>query len=135
MGEKLSPIPLSDAEEAFYKDFPGEAAQFVVGAERLILRRVNQATRKLHPARDCFRGMGFSIQEEGLKRDPFERVWRTFTAEKPGQQLRVFEMISDEAGNTWSDVSAWYWAVLSGKTEAPWLSYVRIMDLDPVPHP
>ena len=130
MGEELYAIPLSEKEAAFYEGFPGEAAQFTTLSERLILRRIHQPTRKLHPAQDCFKGMGYSIEDEGLQRDPYERIWRGFIATKAEQRLKVRELIVDEVGNTWSDVSAWYWSALMGRTEGPWLSYVRIRNLD-----
>jgi hypothetical protein len=36
----------------------------------------------------------------------------------------VYERIYDVAGNSWSDVSAWYWAALLGKSAGPWWSVV-----------
>ncbi len=130
MGEELIPISLSEWEQGFYADFPGDAAQFQVGAERLILRKVNRATRKLHPARDCFKGMGYEVKETGLKRDGYERVWNSFRASKKDEKVEVFELITDESENAWSDVSAWYWAVISKKTEGPWTSFVRVRSVD-----
>ena len=130
MGEELLPIPLSENEEGFYRDFPGEAAQFQVGTDRLILRRVHTATRKLHPAKDCFKGMGFSIEETGLRADAYERIWRTFNATKAGESYQVFELIVDESGNTWSDVSSWYWSVVMDRSQGPWTSFVHIREMD-----
>lgn len=126
MGKLLIPIPLTKGEEAFYRNFPGQAAQFDAGDERLILRRVQAATRKLHPAKDCFKGMGYSIEELGLVKDGYEQIWRIFRATKGNESFEVLEMISDDQSNTWSDVSTWYWAVLMKRTQGPWTSYVRI---------
>ena len=126
MGKLLIPIPLTEGEESFYQGFPGQAAQFEGGGERLILRRVQAATRKLHPAKDCFKGIGYSIGELGLVMDAYEQIWRIFRATKENESLEVLEMISDNHGNTWSDVSTWYWAVLLRRTQGPWTSYVRI---------
>jgi len=130
MGAELVSIPLTKSEQSFYAGFPGQAAHFQIGTERLILRKVNQATRKLHPAQDCFKGIGYTVVETGLILDAYERVWSSFQACKGTVSLEVAELITDEAGNTWSDISAWYWAVLQKKTLRPWTSYVRIRNLD-----
>ena len=130
MGIPLVSIPMSKDEAQFYEGFPGSSAQFQAGSERIILRRVTQATRKLHPASDCFKGMGYAVEEGGLQRDAYERIWNSFSAKRGEELLEVQELICDEEGNSWSDVSAWYWAVLMKQTAGPWLSYVRIRNAD-----
>src|SRR5262249_19477717 len=38
--------------------------------------------------------------------------------------LKVCELIRDERGQNWPDVSAWYWHALLGWTHSPWWSVV-----------
>ncbi len=127
MGRDMVEVPLTQNERTFYKNFPGKAGQFETESESLILRKVYQATRKLHPAQDCFKGMGYTVNESGLKLDEYERVWSSFEVSKSGSNLVVMELIKDDAGNSWSDVSSWYWAAALKRSEGPWTSYVRII--------
>ncbi|MEW6730399.1 MAG: hypothetical protein AB1489_03570, partial [Acidobacteriota bacterium] len=46
--------------------------------------------------------------------------WGAFKASGGKETLTVYERIYDQNGNGWTDVSAWYWAAILGKTESPW---------------
>jgi len=58
----LSPLPLAEADKFFQNGFPGHVARFSDGRRQIVLRQVNEATRKLHPARDCFQALGYTAK-------------------------------------------------------------------------
>lgn len=123
-GRALTELPLTSREREFVRDFPGRIARFSDGYREIILRWVTAPTRKLHPASDCFRGIGFAITPLPLRRDFAGKPMGCFRANHGPEQLTVCEMIRDDAGNTWSDVSAWYWTALFNSSRAPWWSVV-----------
>ncbi|MEJ8845356.1 hypothetical protein [Variovorax rhizosphaerae] len=120
-GARLRPIALSEVEQRFAERFPGTIARMTDGSQTLVLREVRSPTRMLHPAADCYRALGYRIGQARLERDPRERMWRCFVADRAGApRLRVCERIVDAAGTAFTDTSAWYWAATSGKSEGPW---------------
>lgn len=87
----------------------------------LVLRRVEQPTRMLHPAADCFRGLGYRIERTQLERDAQQRLWRCFEAQgTDGRRLRVCERIVGEDGTAFSDPSSWFWSAVLGRSHGPW---------------
>ncbi len=123
-GQRLQPLPLTEKERLFVRDFPGRIQRFSDGRHEYILRWVFSPTRKLHPASDCLRGVGFSITPMPLATRSGEAKWSQFQASRGEDSLLVYEHIYDTAGNSWSDVSSWYWAALLGKSAGPWWSVV-----------
>jgi len=121
-GLKLKELDLSERERYFLQDFPGEIKRFTDGKREIIIRRVTEATRKLHPAKDCFEAINFQTKPLPLKIDENGKHWACFSAVKKDESLRVCERISDAAGNEWTDVSAWYWSAFA-QTEGEWLAY------------
>ncbi|MET1077821.1 MAG: exosortase Q [Pseudomonas sp.] len=122
-GRTLRPLALSAVEQRFAEQFPGAIARFTDGQQQLSLRHVTAATRKLHPAADCYRGLGYRIRDIALERRPDDArqgLQRCFVAERRGARIRVCEYIEDARARTFSDTSAWYWAALSGQSEGPW---------------
>lgn len=120
-GRALTLLLLSEREQRFGSDFPGHVARFTDGRREIIVRWVTEATRKLHPAVDCFQGIGYRVRPRPLRVDENGNRWSSFVANRDGQKLRVFERIHDETGKSWTDASAWYWAATtSGATRAPW---------------
>lgn len=120
-GVSLQPLALSAVEQRFAEQFPGAIARFSADRQVITLRHVTRATRKLHPAADCYRGLGYRIQAISLQRRP-ERagLQRCFVASRAGQDLQVCEYIEDAAGQSFSDNSAWYWSALAGRSPGPW---------------
>lgn len=86
----------------------------------MILRWVNAPSRKLHPASDCFRGIGYTIKPLAIVKDKHNISWGHFEAAKGNSRIRVRERIYNRNGKQWTDVSAWYWASLFGKQQGPW---------------
>lgn len=125
-GEKLRPVPLSGSEEAFAKNFPGTIAVFQTDKQTIIFRRVNQATRQLHPAADCYRASGFKIINLPRQRDQAGNNWNVLLAQKKTRQLLISERIYDDSGQNYTDVSQWYWAAFWGQTRGPWWSITTV---------
>ncbi|MET0542078.1 MAG: hypothetical protein ABWZ88_10010 [Variovorax sp.] len=120
-GARLWPLALSEVEQRFAERFPGTIARMTDGMQTLVLREVRTPTRMLHPAADCYRALGYRIEQARLERDPRERLWRCFVADRGGaSRLHVCERIVDAAGTAFTDTSAWYWAAASGKSMGPW---------------
>jgi hypothetical protein len=120
-GVPLRPLALSDVEQRFAERFPGSIARMTDGVQTLVLREVTSPTRMLHPATDCYRALGYRIRQARLERDAQDRMWRCFTADRPGAPaLRVCERIVDAKGTAFTDTSSWYWTAASGRSTGPW---------------
>ena len=119
-GTTLRPLALSDVELRFARHFPGTVARMTDGTQVLVLRTVNQPTRMLHPAADCYRGLGYRIHGEQLEVQDDQQHWRCFIAQRGQKAVRVCERISDAQGQGYTDASAWYWASVSGQSHGPW---------------
>jgi len=120
-GAPLRPLALSEVERRFADRFPGAIGRLTDGRQVLVMREVRQPTRMLHPAADCYRALGYRVEQARLERDAQARLWRCFVAQGHGaQKLRVCERIVDAAGTAFTDTSAWYWAAASGRSSGPW---------------
>ncbi|MCC2637495.1 MAG: exosortase [Moraxellaceae bacterium] len=121
-GRRLQPLSLSAVEQRFAAQFPGIIGRFSDGERLVVLRRITAPTRMLHPAADCYRGLGYVIRDERLERESTSRLRRCFIAERNGRRLRVCERISDAANGNFTDASAWFWAASLGRSPGPWLA-------------
>lgn len=119
-GRGLRPLALSAVEQRFAARFPGHIARMTDGEQVLVLRAVNEPTRQLHPAADCYRGLGYTLRQAQLETDAQDRLWRCFTADREGRSTRVCERIVDAAGQAFTDTSSWYWAAQTGRSTGPW---------------
>jgi hypothetical protein len=119
-GKPLTPLPLTELEKRFTGDFPGHINRFTDGKREIVVRWVTEATRKLHPSSDCFQGLGYTVRPLALRRDENGSLWSSFEATKDGEQLHVYEQIRSESGQTWTDVSAWYWPALAAGRGSWW---------------
>ncbi len=119
-GKPLRPLVLTEVEERFARLFPGTLARLTDGRQVLVLRTVLRPTRMLHPAADCYRGLGWNIRAQQLEHDASKQLWRCFEAERDGRRLRVCERIVDASGRGFTDTSAWYWAALLQESRGPW---------------
>jgi hypothetical protein len=119
-GRTLTALPLTELEKRFATDFPGKIGRFTDGKRELVIRWVTEATRKLHPASDCFQGLGYSVKPLAVRRDDKGSLWSSFAATKGKEQLLVHERIHSESGESWTDVSAWYWAALGDGSGSWW---------------
>lgn len=125
-GAELRPLALSDVEQRFADRFPGRIGRFESTAAVWVLRDVQRPTRSLHPAVDCFRGLGYRIESTRLESDAQARLWRCFIAVRDGQRVRVCERIVDAEQRAFTDASAWFWAASLGRSVGPWRAVTRV---------
>ena len=90
-GRTLTTLPLSETEKKFATGFPGRIARFSDGEREIIIRWATEATRKMHPASDCFQGLGYSVTPLAAHRDESGALWASFAATKGSERLVVFE--------------------------------------------
>ena len=131
-GQPLQPLSLSPVETRFAAQFPGRIARFALAdGSELVLRDVQRPTRMLHPAADCWRGIGWKVQATRLARDEREpdALWRCFEAERGGARVRVCERIVDVQGRGFTDASAWFWAASLGRSHGPWQALTHVQGL------
>jgi hypothetical protein len=119
-GQKLESIAMTAREKQFYRSFPGKMAKMTDGKRQITYKWIERPTRKLHPASDCYRGMGYSIHPEPIRIDEDGRRWGASRAAKGRRRIRVEEQISDRSNRQWTDVSSWYWAAFLGRSQGPW---------------
>lgn len=122
-------LRLSAREQRFASQFPGRIARFADDRHEWIVRVVNQPTRMLHPAADCFRGLGYTVTPPRVRIDARNQQWRCFTAGGKGKPLQVCERIFDARGGRWTDASSWYWSALVARgndTAGPWWAVTRV---------
>lgn len=128
-GQALQPLALSDVEARFAAHFPGRIGRFRAEADIITLRVAERPTRMLHPAADCYQGLGYRIRDARLEHDEHARLWRCFTAWRNGQAVRVCERIQARDGAAFTDTSAWYWAAVLGRSKGPWLAVTKARPL------
>lgn len=125
-GAPLRLMPPAPQDAYFTRDFPGKVARFSAGDRQVVLRWVNSATRRLHPARHCFIGAGYEVLPEPMTHDHDGALMSCFIARKSGEGLRVCEVLRDSAGQSWPDVSSWYWHAVAAPAGRSWWSYVLV---------
>jgi exosortase/archaeosortase family protein len=117
----LHPLPPTEAETAFAKSFPGTLSSHRWGEDQVILRRVTEATRRLHPSRDCLRAAGFETTDAFTVSPGDGTEWAKFHATRDGVCRTVYErIVSESDGSSWTDASAWYWSSLFHPLNGPW---------------
>jgi len=129
-GRELRPLAMSAVEQRFAARFPGAMARLTDGQRVMLLRSVQQPTRMLHPAADCFRGLGYAVERARLERDTQQRLWRCFDAQRRGDPaLRVCERIEAQDGASFIDASSWFWAASLGQSQGPWRAVTVVEEL------
>jgi len=119
-GRPLRPLPLSALEARFADNFPGRVGRFSDGEREIILRWVTHETRRLHPAADCFKASGYELTPGPIEIDAHGVRWGRFLARRGGTSISVRERLHDGDGQSFTDVSAWYWAAFRGRSRGPW---------------
>lgn len=123
-GRALLQLELTPREAGFLRDFPGRVGRFSDGRSEIIVRWVASPTRQLHPAAECLKAIGFAIAPRPASLTAGGAVMGCFRASRGSEAIDVCERIEDGLGQSWPDVSAWYWHALAGSTAGPWWSYV-----------
>ncbi len=119
-GEWLEPMPLTRREAVFAEGFPGKIGVFQAGENRVILRTVNRATRKLHSSADCLKATGYEVTNNR----PGD-----FKAVRGSERFEVFERVYESGIHSereWADISGWFWDAALNRTEGPWLAITVI---------
>jgi hypothetical protein len=125
--QPLTQLPLGALEERFARRFPGAIARFTDGHRVLVVRQVTRPTRQLHPAADCFRGLGYRVARPQPVVDERGERWSCFLSESEGRRWQVCERIHDDADGEWTDTSAWFWASQYGG--GPWWAVTVVTPL------
>lgn len=125
-GAPLRPLALSAVEQRFAQRFPGHIGRFEADDVVWVLRDVTRPTRALHPAADCFRGLGYRIADARLQLDTQSRLWRCFAAQRGDERVRVCERIVDAQGESFADASSWFWAATTGRSSGPWRAMTQV---------
>jgi hypothetical protein len=123
-GRPLAELPLTPREQAFLRDFPGRVGRFSDGRREIIIRFIGAATRKLHPAADCLRGIGYRVTPTVPGKDADGATMACFRASRGEETFNICELIRDQHGASWPHVSAWYWSGMLGQSAPPWWSFV-----------
>jgi len=121
-GRAIVPMAPAPEDARLAKDFPGRIARFSDGERQVVLRRVATATRQLHPARDCFKAIGYTITPAPMRVLAGGATASCFEARRDGGAVRVCEWITDSKGRSFADASSWYWPALFGNSKGPWLA-------------
>lgn len=130
-GRPIARLPMSPRETAFARDFPGRIGRFTDGERELIVRWVASPTRRLHPAADCLRGIGYAVSPAPMQRTSGGVLQSCVRAVKGPDRLIVCEHVTDGTGRSWSDVSAWYWSALIDGSNGSWWSVVVARPISP----
>ncbi len=125
-GRALSPLAPTALDRRLARDFPGRIARVSDGRRQVVLRHVAQATRQLHPARDCFAAIGYRITPVPMKRVPDGGLASCFEASRSGRVFRICERIRAADGSGFADASSWYWPALLGRSTGPWLAITAV---------
>ena len=121
--------PIATSSEGFAQllsDVGDHIRLFEVDGSVILLREIDRPSRSVHPAEDCFRGSGYSIEHATLWKDRYERNWRRFYASRGDHRWEVRQRIEGADGWNGSDVSQWFWQAATGKTVGPWRMWVMI---------
>lgn len=124
--DDLEPVQPSARETRFAAGFPGRIGVFKSGARTYVVRWVRVASRKLHPAADCLRAVGYESKPAPIFAEASGERWGVSTATRDSETVRVQERIVDAAGRNWTDVSAWYWSAALGRSQGPWWAVTMI---------
>ncbi|MET0261821.1 MAG: hypothetical protein ABW223_02900 [Rariglobus sp.] len=112
--------PLGNREARFTRDFPGVTGLFTADGRTYVVRWLERPTRKLHPAADCLRALGYDITPCPIRQQADGTLWSAFEAVRGPDHLRVHERISGADGRSWTDISTWFWHAALGRAEGPW---------------
>lgn len=125
-GRKLLPLPPAAEDRILARRFPGQVARFSDGRRQIVLRRLDSATRRLHPASDCYRAIGYGIEPAPMRLIEGRGPASCFIARRGGRAFLVCEQVRDPVGRSWPDISSWYWAALLGASQGPWLASLTV---------
>jgi hypothetical protein len=124
-GRPIAAIPAAPEDALLASRFPGQVARFSDGRRQIVLRRMASATRRLHPARDCFRATGHAIAPAPMRVTRGQAA-SCFSASRTGRTLLVCEQVRDARGRSWPDIPSWYWSAAFGTSDGPWTAALTV---------
>jgi hypothetical protein len=119
-GRRLIPMRADAAQAQFADQFPGRLARFTDGEREFLFRYLEHPSRSLHAAGDCYKGAGYQISPLPLQRDGSGQLLGCVTATRGDETVRVCERVYNATGDSWYDVSSWFWAALLKQSSGPW---------------
>lgn len=125
-GRSLAPLAPAPEDALLARAFPGRVARFSDGRRQIVLRQVAAPTRRLHPAKDCFRATGYRIEPAPMQTVAGLGPSSCFLAVREGKAFRVCERIAGSNGRSWPDISSWYWSALLDPGSGPWLAALTV---------
>lgn len=130
-GRVLAPLAPAPEDARLARNFPGHIRRFTDGRRQVVLRFVTGATRQLHPARDCFEAIGYTIAPAPMAAAPSGALASCFEASRNGVRVKVCERVTDARGASFPDISSWYWPALLGRSPGPWIAATTVEALPP----
>lgn len=122
-GQALTKLSLTERDKEFQNGFPGKFARFKTQSSEVLIRYVTNATRKLHPAADCLRGIGYQIKPLSAEKTRTNGVKSCVRADKDGKSIKVCEFIVGKEGQEFSDPSTWFWHAFFNPKAGPWYAF------------
>ena len=118
-------LPLSTPPVAPSSVEPEKVERFSDGRREWTVRRIAEASRRLHPAEECYRATGWQVRPLPLRISGPLR-WGCFEATRAADRAEVCQTIVDSAGRSWSDGGSWWWSTLLGRQRGPWRGIVMV---------
>jgi hypothetical protein len=119
-----SQVALDPTEAAYTERFPGRVARFQNGQQQLVVRYIEQPSRRVHPSSHCLAASGYDLQPAPMGADGPHQVG-AWIATRGAQRMRVEEWVVSADGQQHSDVTAWFWSAILGYSRGPWVAYTR----------
>jgi len=123
-GQYGKAVELSQQEQAYFTQYGGSALKMRYGNASALLIRTNSPLRHLHTPDDCLRGLGFSVEYQGVQYQPLPTVIYLATA-KDGSQWRVAVTFYSEQHEFTTNVSEVVWRWLQ-QPQRTWYALQRI---------
>ena len=121
-GMPLVPLPAVEGDALFTDRFEGRMGRFRAGDREVVLRWTYRVGTGLHSGRYCYRGLGYRVAPQPARLDEDAHLWSSFHAERGEDRLLIRERVYDSEGESWPEVSAWFWDACKGRTSGPWWS-------------
>jgi len=129
-GRPWTRIRRAEGPATVFAPLPMASAVFRQEERKVVLRWIPRPTRRVHPAADCFRARGYAVERARLVRDASGSTWSEFTVGREDERWRVRERLFSESGETWTDVSAWFWSVWRRPGSGPWWAVTAVEPMD-----
>jgi len=117
-------VNLSQSEQDYFTQFGGTALKVRYGDNSAMLIRTNSPLRHLHAPEECLRGLGFTVQYEGIQYQPLPTAIYSATAPN-GEKWRIAVTFYSEQGQFSTNISEVVWRWLQ-QPHITWYALQRI---------